>query len=374
MYKKNKAVFLLTHMFEHIDGGAGTYAHYLLERLSVNKEFDFYVITPDLKKTRENVIKIRKLETFYKTTINYRLAVDKFSKNYTDIIVHASSCNELIAFKDSGYKLIANVNDYEVCNVYKLLPLYLKIYNFYSLKKIVGKIIANYYERKVLRNSDYVLVNSKYTIEQLKKTYKDYKNNFLCYKAVDIDFFDFNIKDNKKFLFIGKDWRKKGLLPTILGLNDLALIDGYFDLELNIVGLTIVERKIVLGLIKNINLKIKIKFYVNANRIEVKKLLDSCNYFILPSYIESFGISFLEAMASGTIVIGSGTGGIQELIKDRENGFILGDISRLCITDLVRKIFNYRDDEINKIRLHGLETAKKFDLDNMINNLKKFYL
>ena len=114
-------------MFEHIDGGAGTYAHYLLERLSVNKEFDFYVITPDLKKTRENVIKIRKLETFYKTTINYRLAVDKFSKNYTDIIVHASSCNELIAFKDSGYKLIANVNDYEVCNVYKLLPLYLKI-------------------------------------------------------------------------------------------------------------------------------------------------------------------------------------------------------------------------------------------------------
>lgn len=45
--------------------------------------------------------------------------------------------------------------------------------------------------------------------------------------------------------------------------------------------------------------------------------------FALPSQYESFGFVFLEAMAHGVPVIGVRTGGVPEVIRDGETGFIL---------------------------------------------------
>jgi phosphatidyl-myo-inositol dimannoside synthase len=45
--------------------------------------------------------------------------------------------------------------------------------------------------------------------------------------------------------------------------------------------------------------------------------------FALPSRYESFGFVFLEAMAHGVPVIGVRTGGVPEVIRDGETGFIL---------------------------------------------------
>jgi glycosyltransferase involved in cell wall biosynthesis len=45
--------------------------------------------------------------------------------------------------------------------------------------------------------------------------------------------------------------------------------------------------------------------------------------FALPSQYESFGLVFLEAMAHGVPVIGVRTGGVPEVIRDGETGFIL---------------------------------------------------
>ena len=54
--------------------------------------------------------------------------------------------------------------------------------------------------------------------------------------------------------------------------------------------------------------------------------------FLLPSELESFGLSALEAMACGVPVIGSDAGGLPEVVKHGETGFLLpvGDVEGMA--------------------------------------------
>ena len=60
----------------------------------------------------------------------------------------------------------------------------------------------------------------------------------------------------------------------------------------------------------------------------VAPLLAGADLFLLPSSSESFGLSALEALASGVPVIGSDAGGLPEVVRDGETGFLcpVGDV------------------------------------------------
>ena len=56
----------------------------------------------------------------------------------------------------------------------------------------------------------------------------------------------------------------------------------------------------------------------------VAPLLASADLFLLPSSSESFGLSALEALASGVPVIGTNAGGMPEVVRDGETGVLCG--------------------------------------------------
>jgi N-acetyl-alpha-D-glucosaminyl L-malate synthase BshA len=62
------------------------------------------------------------------------------------------------------------------------------------------------------------------------------------------------------------------------------------------------------------------------------EILASSDLFLIPSQSESFGLAALEAMACGLPVISSSVGGLPELIKHNETGFIaeIGDVDRMA--------------------------------------------
>lgn len=74
----------------------------------------------------------------------------------------------------------------------------------------------------------------------------------------------------------------------------------------------------------------------------------ACDVFILPSIIDStgdtegLGLVLAEAMACGTPVIGSDVGGITDIIKDRENGFLAVPRNP---EDIAQKIIRLLSDE-----------------------------
>ena len=54
----------------------------------------------------------------------------------------------------------------------------------------------------------------------------------------------------------------------------------------------------------------------------VANLLQATDLFLLPSQTESFGLAALEAMACGSPVVGSRTGGLPEVIEDGVSGIL----------------------------------------------------
>ncbi len=61
------------------------------------------------------------------------------------------------------------------------------------------------------------------------------------------------------------------------------------------------------------------------------EILNSADLFLIPSQSESFGLAALEAMSCGLPVISTSVGGLPELVKHNETGFVaeIGDIDRM---------------------------------------------
>jgi N-acetyl-alpha-D-glucosaminyl L-malate synthase BshA len=64
----------------------------------------------------------------------------------------------------------------------------------------------------------------------------------------------------------------------------------------------------------------------------VAPLLADADVFLLPSQSESFGLSALEALASGVPVVGSNAGGLPEVIRNGETGLLypVGDVDAMA--------------------------------------------
>ena len=66
--------------------------------------------------------------------------------------------------------------------------------------------------------------------------------------------------------------------------------------------------------------------------VESYEALPEADVFLLPSDNESFGFAALAAMAAGIPVVGSDAGGLPEVVKHAESGYLLpvGDVEGLA--------------------------------------------
>ena len=83
-------------------------------------------------------------------------------------------------------------------------------------------------------------------------------------------------------------------------------------------------------LVRELNLTDSVKFLGKQDGLV--EILSSSDIFLIPSQSESFGLAALEAMACGLPVISSSVGGLPELVKHNESGFIaeIGDVERMA--------------------------------------------
>lgn len=116
----------------------------------------------------------------------------------------------------------------------------------------------------------------------------------------------------------------------------------------------------VAKLIRELKLEkdVKILFYLDSESIA--SLLKHCNFFVLPSRTESFGISILESFASGKTVVASNVGGIPEIVKNGNNGllFQVGNYE-----DLFEKMLFLLKNEEFKKRLENNALAVSLNYD-----------
>lgn len=120
-------------------------------------------------------------------------------------------------------------------------------------------------------------------------------------------------------------------LPLILkDKQSKAVIVGEGDLKERI-------REILTS--NNIQSQVELTGWVGNKKIQ--SYLNDIKILVFPSYREGLPNIVLEAMACGTPVLATSVGGIPDVIKDGETGFIMEDNSPECIAQNVSRALNH---------------------------------
>lgn len=87
-------------------------------------------------------------------------------------------------------------------------------------------------------------------------------------------------------------------------------------------------------------------------------------------FIETFGLTALEAMTAGLPVIVPTEGGIAEMVDDAVNGYKIDVADLDCIGDAIKKLLTDKTKYIQMAE-NALLCAKKFNADDMIERVEK---
>ncbi|KDS13775.1 glycosyl transferases group 1 family protein [Bacteroides fragilis str. 3725 D9 ii] len=174
-----------------------------------------------------------------------------------------------------------------------------------------------------------------------------------------------NKKKNDKFviLFFGRLGKRKGIYDILDVLSEHR--EEFINkLEFLFGGDGDVEQ--VQAIIRERNLNDIAKYQGWVSGIKKERLLNQADAYILPSYNEGLPISVLEAMSYSLPIISTTVGGIPEILKNNENGFIIepGDkiaiyhaISNLMANEAMAKRMG--KDSLSKVQDHLPDYVQK---------------
>ncbi|MFA5270889.1 MAG: glycosyltransferase family 4 protein [Candidatus Omnitrophota bacterium] len=120
--------------------------------------------------------------------------------------------------------------------------------------------------------------------------------------------------------------------------------------------------------IKVADMEEKVKFF----EIEAKDFLDIPDILVVPSKREGFGYAIVEAFIKKIPVVGFNTGGIAEIIKDRENGLLFYKYDELYLKQAIEEIM--LDKELrSRIIEKALLSFQMFTMEKMALNTERVY-
>ncbi len=208
---------------------------------------------------------------------------------------------------------------------------------------------------------DKLIANSFTTKKSLEALMPKYlhSNITVITNGVDLSFFENSNKKAKnlnkiKILSIGRMVKIKNQKILINTLKDL--IDKKYDATIDFCG-DGQEFNSLVRLVKDNDLEKYVNFHGMVSEEKVYKLLDECNFSVITSFNEGFGVATIESMASGALTLGSNIDINKEIIKDEELLFNPYDHQQL--SEKILKFFN------NK-KLYQLK------VDFLLNSVEKY--
>jgi N-acetyl-alpha-D-glucosaminyl L-malate synthase BshA len=131
------------------------------------------------------------------------------------------------------------------------------------------------------------------------------------------------------------------------------------------------ERSHVEALVSLLGLADDVTFF--GERVDVAKVLQGSDVFLLPSETESFGLGALEAMACGVPVVASNVGGLPEVVRDGETGFLaaVGDIGDMA--KHVRDLLADPDLHARMSRAARSRAEEHFQLEPAVDRYQAVY-
>jgi len=197
------------------------------------------------------------------------------------------------------------------------------------------------YIRKAINNAAVVLAVSK-TLAGKLMTYSDRKRIEVIPNMVDTGFFVFPPVPRKvssfRFLTVARLKPKKGIEMLIKAFARAFSQENDVFLEIGGDG---EQRAELESLVKYLRLNDRVSFLGELSREQVREAMWHANAFVLPSYVETFGVVLIEAMATGLPVIATACGGPEEFIKP-DTGLLVEPGNVVEMSMALKNVYEHR--------------------------------
>ena len=212
-------------------------------------------------------------------------------------------------------------------------------------------------ERVLLENVDYVVFNSSYTLSHAMKYAKPVRSaivppgvdteKFQCrsssWKGMDI--LPARIMDKPILFTLGRlvEWKGHRYL-----IDAVRLVKDKMNVHLLIGGEGTLRQDLD-NLVRDRGLEDEVTFLGHIPGHLMNNYYSKADIYIQPSIIdkdgttEGLGVTILEAMACGTPCIGSKVGGIPDIIRDGENGFLVNPADPEQLAEKISLLLQAKD-------------------------------
>jgi len=232
---------------------------------------------------------------------------------------------------------------------------------FFGCKKSIvfhgHSYIKRYPERIKALISDYDAIGARSltSAKEIEKILHLPKMPFVCYSGVPDEYVSLYKPDYAKFQYPITNFIYVGTL--IARKNCDSIIRALAEQKTNAWNLDIVgdgaERGNLESLSRELKVENKITFHGKVPREKVIELMQQSQCFVMNSVGEVFGLVYLEAMLAGCITIASKKEGMDGIITDGENGFLVeaGNVQEL--SNIINRIRSLTIDEATSIAEAG---------------------
>lgn len=200
----------------------------------------------------------------------------------------------------------------------------------------------------VYEEADAVIGVSQKVLDKIQARVDVAQKAYVAYNGVDVEKFHPITKEKRDKLTItsiGNLIPLKGHEYTLHAVK--ALVEkGYKGIELIIAGRG-EQEAFLKQLTAELRLEDHVRFAGYIPYMDIARLLQNADAFVLPSYYEALGCVYLEAMACGIPVVGCKGNGIDEVITHGETGYLIENKSQEQLSACIERLFD--EDERHRI-------------------------
>jgi glycosyltransferase involved in cell wall biosynthesis len=189
-------------------------------------------------------------------------------------------------------------------------------------------------ERYSLTHARHLIVNSRYTTACLSSLLRPGTQAYCIPNAVDESYFDLKgTADGHTLLFVGRVLPIKRVLDLVKAFGKIA--QRLPQAQLRIVGECQTEPayvETIRAFIREAGLNDQVHLLGSVSEEAILREYAACDVLVLASAQENVPMVIAQAMAAGKPVIATRVGGVAEMVRDGETGFLtaVGDVEGLA--------------------------------------------
>jgi glycosyltransferase involved in cell wall biosynthesis len=278
--------------------------------------------------------------------LTYSLNAARHTKKFDLDLIHGQSMYSFGCALKKRFPLVVTVQGPQIEEFKSLFG------SKITMNRIITDATNVYLEAYSTRKADRVIVDSDESKKIVAENYRvsESKIRVILKEGVNYDQFEPSSCESNIILFVGRLHERKGL-DLLLPIFKDVLKEA--DAVLRIVGSGGQER-VLKAQVENLGIQKNVEFLGYLSDSEMQKQYSEASIFVSPSRYEGFGITLLEAIASGLPLVATDTGISSRVVEDGKNGFLvdhegMGDaLLKLLRDEDLRKSMGRRSREIGR--------------------------